>query len=295
MLGFLPLRFSSSTWFAASQSGLQSVRRELIMLSLPAAAGQALEPLTQLLETAFICRLVAVELASAGVSRSIFNNISKLFNIPLLTEEIAKSLVIDSITGDELLFQEERTSSKPLGGMAERKQLASVSTALFLAFGIGMAEALALFLGSEFFLNLMGIPLDSAMRVPPQQFLCLRALGAPAFVVSLALEGIFHGFKDTKTTVLSLGKSPINCCKFYAGLGNFSAVIFFPILINYFHHGVTGASISAVITQYLNKRAVPLPPNLGALQCGGHLKSGENDQQLIALEASKLHLNLHLI
>ncbi|KAK6946517.1 Multi antimicrobial extrusion protein [Dillenia turbinata] len=274
-------RISASTWFPASQSGLQSVKRELINLSLPAVAGQALEPLTQLLETAFIGRFGAVELASAGVSMSIFNIISKLFNIPLLSvatsfvaEEIAKSSVIDLVTGDVSVnwnpsspasccslidFQEERTNGKPLGGMAERKQLASVSTALFLAFGIGMAEALAMFLGSGFFLNLMGIPLGSAMRVLAQQFLCLRALGAPAFVVSLALQGVFRG------------------------LGNFAAVILFPVLINYFHLGVTGAAIATVISQYtvtilmiwqLNKRAVLLPPNLGALQFGGYLKSG---------------------
>lgn len=45
------------------------------------------------------------------------------------------------------------------------------------------------------------------MRGPAQRFLTLRALGAPAFVVSLALQGIFRGFKDTTTPVFCLGKS----------------------------------------------------------------------------------------
>lgn len=44
------------------------------------------------------------------------------------------------------------------------------------------------------------------MRAPAQKFLLLRALGAPANVVSLALQGIFRGFKDTKTPVFCLGK-----------------------------------------------------------------------------------------
>lgn len=44
------------------------------------------------------------------------------------------------------------------------------------------------------------------MRVPAQHFLTLRALGAPAVVVSLALQGVFRGFRDTKTPVLCLGK-----------------------------------------------------------------------------------------
>lgn len=44
------------------------------------------------------------------------------------------------------------------------------------------------------------------MRSPAKRFLSLRALGAPAVVVSLALQGVFRGFKDTKTPVLCLGK-----------------------------------------------------------------------------------------
>ena len=45
------------------------------------------------------------------------------------------------------------------------------------------------------------------MHAPARRFLSLRALGAPAVVVSLALQGILRGFKDTKTPVLCLGKS----------------------------------------------------------------------------------------
>lgn len=46
----------------------------------------------------------------------------------------------------------------------------------------------------------------SSMHAPARKFLSLRALGAPAVVVSLALQGIFRGFKDTQTPVLCLGK-----------------------------------------------------------------------------------------
>lgn len=43
------------------------------------------------------------------------------------------------------------------------------------------------------------------MRITAQQFLSLRALGAPAVVLYLTLQGVFRGFKDTKTPVLCLG------------------------------------------------------------------------------------------
>ncbi|KAM3743621.1 hypothetical protein ACB098_07G160500 [Castanea mollissima] len=237
------------------------------MLSFPAIGGQALEPLAQLMETAYIGRLGPVELGSAGISTNIFNCISKLFNIPLLSvatsfvaEDISKNSVKDSAS-------EDSTNGKP----AERKQLSSVSTALLLAVGIGIIEALALYLGSGKFLDLMGISSGSSMRIPAQRFLSLRAFGAPAVVVSLALQGVFRGFKDTKTPVLCLG------------IGNLSAVFLFPILMYYFQLGATGAAISTVLSQYivtflliwhLNKRAVLLPPKLGSLQFGGYLKSG---------------------
>ncbi|XP_028106099.1 protein DETOXIFICATION 45, chloroplastic-like [Camellia sinensis] len=66
------------------------------MLSIPAIAGQAIEPLALLMETAYIGRMGPLELASAGVSISIFNIISKVFNIPLLS--VATSFVAEDIS-----------------------------------------------------------------------------------------------------------------------------------------------------------------------------------------------------
>ncbi|CAL5402341.1 unnamed protein product [Camellia sinensis] len=265
-----------STENPSCQPHVQNVKQELIMLSLPAIAGQAIEPLAQLMETAYIGRLGPVELASAGVSMSIFNIISKLFNIPLLS--VATSFVAEDISNiasrtstAEEGCQGESGNGKPYEVINTRQQLSSVSTALVLAAAIGIFEASALSLGSGLFLTLMGIPPDSSMRVPAQRFLCFRALGAPAVVVSLALQGIFRGFKDTKTPVLCLG------------IGNFFAIFLFPILMYYFQFGVTGAAISTVISQYivtffmiwhLNKRVVLLPPKLRDLQFGGYIKSG---------------------
>ncbi|CAA7042421.1 unnamed protein product [Microthlaspi erraticum] len=234
------------------------LKRELVLLSLPAIAGQAIDPLTQLMETAYIGRLGSVELGSAAVSMSIFNTISKLFNIPLLS--VATSFVAEDLAaqGDTALGE-------------ERKQLSSVSTALVLAIGIGFFEAVALSLASAPFLRLMGVHPMSEMFIPARQFLLLRALGAPAYVVSLALQGIFRGFKDTKTPVYCLG------------IGNFLAVFLFPLFIYQFRMGVAGAAISSVISQYtvailmimlLNKRVILLPPKLGSLKFGDYLKSG---------------------
>ncbi|XVF68044.1 hypothetical protein PTKIN_Ptkin10aG0171500 [Pterospermum kingtungense] len=247
------------------------VKRELVMLSLPAIAGQAIEPLAQLMEIAYIGRLSSVALASAGVSISIFNVVSKLFNMPLLS--VATSFVAEDFSKNSIenFSAGESSNGKPLVSVAERKQLSSVSTALLLAVLIGIFEALALSLGSGPFLKLMGVPSTSDMHAPAQHFLSLRALGAPAMVASLALQGIFRGLKDTKTPVFCLG------------VGNLLAVFFFPLFMYGFGMGVTGAAISTVLSQYivaflmiwyLNKRVVLLPPKMGELQFGSYLKSG---------------------
>ncbi|XP_047168273.1 protein DETOXIFICATION 45, chloroplastic-like, partial [Vigna umbellata] len=160
---------------------------------------------------------------------------------------------------------------KPFKAVPQRKQLSSVSTALLLALGLGIFEALALSLGSGAFLNLIGVSTQNPTYAPARHFLSLRAVGAPAVVLSLALQGIFRGFKDTKTPVICLG------------IGNFSSVFLFPLLMYYFRLGVTGAAISTVISQYigailmiwcLNERAELLPPRMGNLQFGSYIKSG---------------------
>lgn len=46
---------------------------------------------------------------------------------------------------------------------------------------------------------------DSPMLKPAKQYLMLRSLGAPAVLLSLAMQGVFRGFKDTKTPLYATG------------------------------------------------------------------------------------------
>ncbi|CAM0879647.1 unnamed protein product [Alopecurus aequalis] len=257
---------------------------DLILLALPAVIGQAIDPMAQLMETAYIGKLGALELASAGIGVAIFNILSKIFNIPLLSiatsfvaEDISKNASKHSSSGNTIissikllttcLFRQQKLTLCVAGKL----ELPSVSSALVLAAGIGIIEALALFLGSGLFLKLMGVSPASPMYKSARLFLSLRALGAPANVIMLAVQGIFRGFKDTKTPVL------------YIGLGNLSAVVLLPLLIYGFQLGITGAAISTVASQYiiaillmwsLSKRTVLLPPRMDQLEFSGYLKSG---------------------
>ncbi|KAI4979816.1 hypothetical protein ZWY2020_016569 [Hordeum vulgare] len=96
----------------------------------------------------------ALELASAGIGVAIFNILSKIFNIPLLS--IATSFVAEDISKNAT---KHSTSGK--------LELTSVSSALVLAAAIGTIEALALFLGSGLFLKLMGV-LPGQFRARPE-------------------------------------------------------------------------------------------------------------------------------
>lgn len=63
-----------------SSSQSENVRRELVMLSLPAFAGQAIDPLAQLMETAYIGRLGKVELLHN--SAFLCNSLIEFYNLP---------------------------------------------------------------------------------------------------------------------------------------------------------------------------------------------------------------------
>uniref|UniRef100_K3ZSG9 Protein DETOXIFICATION n=1 Tax=Setaria italica TaxID=4555 RepID=K3ZSG9_SETIT len=242
------------------------IRRELMNLAVPAIVGQAIDPVAQLLETAYIGRLGPVELASAAVGVSVFNIISKLFNIPLLS--ITTSFVAEDVS--------KHDSSQPASGnisseIGERKRLPSISSALLLAAAIGVIEASALILGSGILLNIMGVSQASSMHNPARLFLSVRALGAPAVVVSLAIQGVFRGLKDTKTPLL------------YSGLGNISAVVLLPFFVYSLKLGLTGAALATIASQYLgmflllwslSRRAVLLPPKIEDLEFVGYIKSG---------------------
>lgn len=44
------------------------------------------------------------------------------------------------------------------------------------------------------------------MRKPAEEFLTMRAFGAPPIVIALAAQGTFRGLKDTKTPLFAIGK-----------------------------------------------------------------------------------------
>ncbi|KAL2509830.1 MATE efflux family protein 2 [Forsythia ovata] len=217
---------------------LDGLGMEILSIALPAALALAADPITSLVSTGFVGHLGSSELAAVGVSASVFNLVSKLFNVPLLnitTSFVAEEQALVTKGADEC----GQNAQDRKAGHQSNILLPSVSTSLALAAGLGIIEAVALSTGSSFLMNTMGIPVDSPMRMPAEQFLNLRAFGAPPIVIALAAQGTFRGFKDTKTPL------------FAVGAGNLLNAILDPILIFVFNLGVGGAAVSTVISEYL--------------------------------------------
>ncbi|ONI03816.1 hypothetical protein PRUPE_6G284300 [Prunus persica] len=244
---------------------------DILSIALPAALALAADPITSLVDTAFVGHLGSVELAAVGVSASVFNLVSKLFNVPLLN--ITTSFVAE----EQALAIKAEDSSNSIGpddcqgDSQSKKLLPSVSTSLGLAATIGIAEAVALFLGSGVLMNVMGIPADSPMRIPAEQFLALRAFGAPPIVIALAAQGTFRGFKDTKTPLYAVVA------------GNILNAILDVILIFIFDFGIRGAAIATVISEYLiaaillwklNSKVFLVPSYIDGRRIIGYLQSG---------------------
>lgn len=212
---------------------------DILSIALPAALALLADPITSLVDTAFVGHLGSVELAAVGVSVSVFNLVSKLFNVPLLN--ITTSFVAEE---QAAITNGSNEPDPPVcDGLSDHKGkilLPSVSTSLALATGLGIAETIALSIGSGFLMSTMGIPAESSMRIPAEQFLTLRAFGAPPLVIALAAQGTFRGFKDTKTPLYAVGA------------GNVLNAMLDAILIFCFDIGVAGAAIATVISEYVN-------------------------------------------
>uniref|UniRef100_A0A6N2L4M3 Protein DETOXIFICATION n=1 Tax=Salix viminalis TaxID=40686 RepID=A0A6N2L4M3_SALVM len=153
----------------------------------------------------------------------------------------------------------------------ERLHIPSASTALIVGGILGLLQTIFLVFGAKPLLHIMGVKSDSAMFTPARKYLTLRALGSPAVLLSLAMQGVFRGFKDTRTPLYA------------TVIGDLTNVVLDPIFIFVLNLGVSGAAIAHVLSQYLislillwklMKKVDLLPPSAKDLQFSRFLKNG---------------------
>ncbi|GLU19347.1 hypothetical protein SLE2022_356030 [Rubroshorea leprosula] len=282
---------------------LDELGLEIAQIALPAALALTADPIASLVDTAFIGQIGPVELAAVGVSIALFNQVSRIAIFPLVsvttsfvaeedtirrgsTEMLDSECLEDGscLNGETKKLMPKNDSSeiaftsKPLSSSFDiakvenqRRHIPSASSALVIGGILGLIQAVFLISAAKPLLNFMGVSSDSSMLTPAQQYLTLRSLGAPAVLLSLAMQGVFRGFKDTKTPL-------------YASLaGDVTNIVLDPIFMFIFGLGVTGAAIAHVISQYLIavilfwrllSQVDLLPPSIKHLQFSRFLKNG---------------------
>lgn len=275
---------------------------EIAQIAIPAALALTADPIASLIDTAFIGHIGPVELAAVGVAIAVFNQASRIAIFPLVSvttsfvaeedavkrenddddAQIHRKLERGDYNGTEMEVLLPKDSESKLssadsnqGEVADfknvRRNIPSASTAMVIGALLGLIQALFLICAAKPILNYMGVGSDSPMLKPAMQYLTLRSLGAPAVLLSLAMQGVFRGFKDTKTPLYA------------TVIGDVANIILDPILIFVFNMGVSGAAIAHVVAQYINSLLLLwrlmqevniLPPHIRDLQFGRFLKNG---------------------
>lgn len=195
--------------------------RTVLTLTLPVIVSQIAEPLTGLVDTAFVARLGAPPLAALGVGTA---------SVSLLTW-VFYFLGISTMTGvaqalgrGQLLRAREITSLALL--------LAAAAGTLMALAGIVAVEQLAQFMGAA--------PEVQHLAV---DYIRLRLPGAPAVLLTMVGFGALRGLQDMRTPLrIAVLVNVINILldvPFIFGLGPMPAM------------GVAGAALASVIAQYL--------------------------------------------
>jgi putative MATE family efflux protein len=190
--------------------------RAIALLAVPALGALIADPLLSLVDTAFVGRLGAEQLAALGVASAVFGVAFFVFN-----------------------FLEYGTTSEVARAIGRGDTAAAgraVVTALSIAAVAGAAVAVVLLLAAGAIMGAFGA--TPAVAGSGATYVVIRALAAPAVLIVRASHGAFRGFQDTKTPmVVALAANGLN-------------LLLDPLLIFGFGWGIAGAAWATVIAQW---------------------------------------------
>ena len=126
--------------------------------------------------------------------------------------------------------QDGKARGKDGGDDQEKKLSVAVSSALLLAFTVGVVQLVIYSVLAHSITEWMGLSTASPMWESAVSYLKVRALGTPAATLWLVTNGIFRGLGDTTT--------PLIYSLFFSGLN----AILDPIFIFTLHFGASGAA-----------------------------------------------------
>lgn len=200
---------------------LRRPNRTIVYLSLPILLSLIAEPLTGLVDTAFVARLGAVPLAALGVGTGALSAVFWIFNFLAIAT------------------QTEVAQTYGRGDQTGTRQ--ALSLALLIGAAISLLLGGLLYAGASVMAAALGA--EGAVHDLATEYIRLRLLGAPAVIIVIVGFGALRGLQDMKTPLwIALGINLANILLDYIFIFGWGA---FPPL------GVAGAGLASSAGQWL--------------------------------------------
>ena len=199
--------------------------RTLIRLSIPVLISLTAEPITALVDTAFISSLGVIPLAALGVGTTGLSSLFWMFNF----------IGVGTQTEIAQLF----------GKGKHEKTSGILSLALLLSAIFGILLILVIGPISSWLAGLLGA--SGNVQAYAVTYMQIRLLGAPAVLLTLAIFGALRGLQDMRSPLwIALGINALNILLDWVlifGKGPFPAL------------GVSGSALASTISQWLGALA----------------------------------------
>lgn len=193
----------------------------LVALSFPVLLSMTAEPLTALIDTAFIASRGSVSLAALGVGTTALSSLFWIFNFL-------------SIGAQTEVAQEDGRGNADKAG-----SIASLALSMGMAFGILLI--LAILPNTVWLASLLGA--SGNVQLEAISYIRIRIFGAPAVLLMLVTFGVLRGLQDMRTPLwIALGVNALNILLDWLLIfGN----VGFPEM------GVAGSALASTISQWL--------------------------------------------
>ena len=207
----------------------ENPHRTLITLSTPVLISMTAEPLTALIDTAFIASLGAIPLAALGVGTTVLSSLFWAFNFL----SIGAQTEVAQADGKRHSEKVNTEPSRSTGGIA--------SLSLTMAFGFGILLILLILPNANWIASIMGASGD--VQTHAVSYMQIRTYGAPALLLMMVTFGVLRGLQDMRTPLwIALGVNALNILLDWLlvfGIGSFPEM------------GVAGSALASTISQWL--------------------------------------------
>jgi MATE family multidrug resistance protein len=195
--------------------------RTLVTLSLPVLLSMTAEPLTALVDTAFVASLGSVALAALGAASTALSSLFWIFNF--------------------LNIGAQTEVAQAYGRGEENRASGIASLSLSMALGFSALLILLIVPNAAWIASLMGASGD--VQTEAVSYMQIRAYGAPAVLLMAVAFGVLRGLQDMRSPLwIALGVNALNVLlDWLLVFGNLG----FPAL------GVAGSALASTISQWL--------------------------------------------